>query len=284
MFCELDEPLHPGTLRCWARDDGFGLADLWASSGGAHGGLLTGASARLAVQLDTTVARAGSWTSPGLSDPAPLVDGGNHENLGVVPLLRRGFERIVVFVNGNLSVGSSSGEAVEGVDGQIARLFGRPPTSGQYAGLPARVFEEEDFAGLREGLFAAQEAGEMPWHLGPLRVSRLNDFGLEPRTVQVLWMCNEVPRVWADELPDETKNSIGSARGLGTGLVQFPHYSAAFANLSDPLWLTARQVNLLAHVWDHSVRRRAAEFERLLGPDPRTTTLKLETDDADLDP
>lgn len=255
---------HPkGTFSCALPPSGFSLADVCAASSHAMGSSLTRMAVGYGLSVDTIVPRAAPWTSPSLPRPSPLVDGGEFEYTGITPLLRRGFDRLVVFLNSNTTVGAGGSDYVAGVDGQIARLFGRPPSGGMYADKPLRLFHPEDLEAIAAGLAASQARGELPWHLGEHEIVAMNPLGLRPRKVRILWMTNEAATAWMERLPTDTRGALGYT-GLGSGFLRFPHYPVLFCNTSDPLWLMPRQVNLLAHMWDHAVRARHAEFEALL--------------------
>lgn len=249
------------TAEIEARPGGFGLADLWAATGMAPGSALVRLSRRFGWQLDGTVPRVAQWVAPLMPHTSQLVDGGTVEPLGVVPLLERGFERIVVFVNGTSTVGSRASDCVDGVDGQITRLFGRPPTGGFYADDPLHLFAPADLQAVIEGLKESKARGELPWHLGDIQVTGLNQFGLHPRTVKILWMCNEMPAGFAARLPEATRAEL--RKSLTSDLASHPHYRVAFTNGFDMFRMTPRQVNLLAHQWDFAVRAREHALEAL---------------------
>ncbi|HLF67195.1 MAG TPA: hypothetical protein VI522_06205, partial [Gammaproteobacteria bacterium] len=59
-----------------------------------------------------------------------FTDGGDLENTGIIPLLRRQFKLIIAFINTSLplkSINYNDGNYVNGIDAQISRLFGRQP-------------------------------------------------------------------------------------------------------------------------------------------------------------
>lgn len=262
LFGESPEPYGRSCAVSRLAPGCFGLADLWAATGMAPGSLMAELGSRFGFTLDRLVPRVARWAAPSLPDPSPLVDGGVVEPLGIVPLLRRGFDRIVVFLNGNKGVGSSASDRVHGVDGEISRLFGRPASSGYYADDPLHIFAPADLEAVAEGLVASKERGELPWHLGTVHVAALNRFGLTPRPAQVLWMCNDRPSAWIEQLPEDTRNALGLT-GLTSGLRAHPHYRVAFTS-TDMFRMQARQLNLLAHQWDHAVRAREDAFEAML--------------------
>ncbi|MEL6345115.1 MAG: hypothetical protein AAFV53_18550 [Myxococcota bacterium] len=146
-----------GTIRL--RPDGFNLSDLWGSTGNAPGGVMARLAGMFGFEKDSFDQRIGVWASSGRPYGDPLVDGGYYENMGLLPLLRRGFDRIVAFMNSNSTVGGSGGEMVNGVDGQIARLFGRPPSSGLWANQELRLFPPEELEAVTTGLKASAARG-----------------------------------------------------------------------------------------------------------------------------
>jgi len=241
-------------------DEWFGLPDLLAATGGAPGGVLVEIAAMLGLRAEHLVLQAAHWL--GLDTTPLLVDGGYVENTGILGALRRGADRLIVLVNSNVGLGSRlSPFTVEGLEGQIARLFGRTPTLGLYAREPLALFEEDELPALAEALAAAKERGEMPWTLGDHRLREDNVLGLPPRPVRVYWQLNEVPSAWAEQLPDETQRSLATPFA---DLHRVPHLPVAFAQVGWIFRLRPTQIAAMVTMHDHALRSRPDEVWQAL--------------------
>ena len=186
-------------------------------------------------------------------------DGGNLENTGIMALLRRRIPRIIAFVNAEtpLSWDAAAGQVT--VDSQLPPLFGlQPKESGRpYAPYPSssalvsaaaapfrnnQVFEPAAFNVLIDQLWKAHQAGGSAiCHQTDLTVrdnARFGIYGAGP--VDVLWMYNNPVTAFGDRLDDTVKIGMAADPVLYR---RFPNYDTIFQ-----LHLTARQVNLLAHL------------------------------------
>lgn len=242
--------------------ESFGLPDLMAATGGAPGGVLVEIASLLGLHADDLVLRAAHWL--GL-DPAPfLVDGGYVENTGLLSALRRGADRVMVMVNSNVGLGSRlSPFSVQGLEGQIARLFGQSVRFGAYAGQPLRLFEEDGLVALADALTASKARGELPWALMDHRLTEDNLLGLPPKTVRVYWQLNEVPSAWASRLPDDTLKSLNQPFGE---LRRVPHLAVAFAYGGYLFRLRKEQLGAMVALHDHALRSRSDDvWEALVG-------------------
>ncbi|MBX2801908.1 MAG: patatin-like phospholipase family protein [Myxococcales bacterium] len=240
----------------------FALPDLLGATGGAVGGVLVQLSRRLGIDPGHLVLHAAHWLGPG-STPF-LVDGGYVENTGIIPALRRGAMRLAVFVNTKTAVPTGkSARHVDGVDGQISRLFGRAPTRGMYSGDPLPLFPEAELAAVSQGFRASAARGELPWALVDHQIRPDNALQLEPRSVRIYWQVNEVPASWAARLPAEVQRALSSRFGTLHGV---PHLSVAFAHGRYPFRLHSAQVAIMQELHAHALQSRPREvWQGLLG-------------------
>ncbi|MEN0066567.1 MAG: hypothetical protein AAGA48_30810 [Myxococcota bacterium] len=245
--------------------EAFGLEDLLASTGGAPGGVLVEIATWLGLHTDNLVLQSAHWL--GLDFAPFLVDGGYVENTGLLAALRRGADRIAVFVNSNTRLGNRhSPFTVEGLEGQIARLFGRTPSFGAYAGDPLPLFPEDELLPLAEALAASKARGEMPYALLDHRLRPDNALGLPERMVRIYWHLNEVPEGWAAQLPPDTQRAFGTFGELHA----VPHLAVAFAQGGYLFRLRPMQLGAMVALHDHALRSRPDEVWSALldGPDP----------------
>ncbi len=183
-----------------------------------------------------------------------FADGGNLENLGIMPLLARGFARLLVLVNTDQGVAldPESGETV--VSGDIPPLFGLQPFSREHGYVPysqdpgsgpnrmyrhSQVFPTEAFAPLQQALLAAKRAG------GSLLVRQTLEVLANPwfdvpaqAAVEVLWVHNDSVRAWSRQLPDATQVELDLL-----SLDDFPLYGTI-----TQLHLPPTLVNAVAHL------------------------------------
>ena len=75
----------------------------------------------------------------------------------------------------------------------------------------------------------------------------------------MFWIYNERVKKWEDKLRPEIRDSIGSG-SLGS----FPHYKTFFQNPPAIIDLSAKQVNLLAHLSCWNVMSNSETFKHML--------------------
>lgn len=185
-----------------------------------------------------------------------FADGGNLENLGITPLLARGFARLLVFVNSDqgVNVDPESGEIV--VADALPPLFGLQPFCEKTRSYPvysdtqpgeganrmfrhSQVFETTAFASLQQGLLAAKRAGGSLLVKQTLAVLQNTWFNVPAQpSVEVLWVYNDSVHAWWKQLPDATQIELDLQ-----SVDDFPLYGTVTQlHLSHPL------VNAVAHL------------------------------------
>lgn len=175
-------------------------------------------------------------------------DGGNLENLGVIPLLLRGVEKMVVFINTKHPLESDSN-----INTSLLNLFGQDPGF-----MHNQVFRKDQFAPLVANLRSKNENGEPALHKDTFRVVRNRNFGVEPGEVEVLWVYNERVEKWEQQLLPEVSDLLQ----LGQ-LHNFPHYKTFFQNPPKPLDLTPVQAELLANLSCYNVMENETPFRQI---------------------
>jgi len=181
-------------------------------------------------------------------------DGGILENTGIVPLLRRGYKVIFAFVNSPFPVNSDDSGCVNGIDGQISRLFGFIPSDDYGSSQNTQIFASEQFAALATGLKAARAAGGPVVYADHYPILPSNPFQLVSYTPQIFWVYNDRNEAWFNELSGNVQDLFTDSDPFDY-LGNFPHYATVFQNDGELLYLTPRQVNLLAHMWSFTVQR-----------------------------
>lgn len=200
-----------------------------------------------------------------------LGDGGCLDNYGLLPLLQRGVETIIVLVNTPTKLDIDWGpgsDAYKGhIDAYLPPLFGVHEQQKGIALHHNQVFPREELAELVTALQATKRGG------GPLiavREHKVLDnawWGIRGgRSVRIAWVyLDRVPRFEAD-LPARTAQVIklGQKHVLGGPFQEFPNYATMGQNALSLVRLTPAQVRLLANLCSWVVLDQRAAFESLL--------------------
>ncbi len=182
-------------------------------------------------------------------------DGGNLENQGIMPLLRRRLLKVIAFVNTEtqLSVQGAKSEVV--VDSDLPPLFGLEwsATKGEYVAISSsspfrfnQVFDRATFDDLRSQLWARAQAGATAMAVQQdVPVAANTHYGVPAGRVDILWVYLHPVGWWQNRLHDTVRDWME---------VEFWNYSM-FPNYYtvDQLHLNERQVNLLAHLTSWNV-------------------------------
>jgi hypothetical protein len=163
-------------------------------------------------------------------------DGGNLENLCLMPLLARKVRRIIVFVNTRRPLlGPGEGE----INRAIPPVFGLGPVR-----TPNAVFSPGKFLDLVEGLQAAKMAGGSLLFKDTYRVQDNAFHGIQGGwDVEILWVYNDRVPAWESALPAAIRDQIGQG-----SLERFPHYKTMGENKPSIIDLRPEQALLLAHL------------------------------------
>ncbi|MEM7294589.1 MAG: hypothetical protein AAF420_14510, partial [Pseudomonadota bacterium] len=178
-------------------------------------------------------------------------DGGHLENLGIMPLILRGVEKLVVFVNTKDKLESGNlGEINDSI----------PPLFGQKPGFTLNhVFPRSQYQKLVDGLLEAKSSGTVMFR-DIYRVGRVPHYGIAGGwDIEVLWVYNHRVDEWEDRLRQEVRDLIGSG-SLGS----FPHYKTFFQNPPAVIDLSGKQVNMLAHLSCWNITRNEDVFREML--------------------
>lgn len=239
----------------------FLLSDVMGSSGAAPGAFLD----QLGFS-DVGFPEFNDWPAVDLGQvPSALysfVDGGNLEDTGIVSLLYRQYPVIVAFVNAELPIGTKSDEAVDGISGQISRLFGKNPKKKLGNNQDTQVFNNDhgEFAALVQDLNKSRSEGAFA--LGDYTIRANNAFGIEPYPgdgkVSVLWFYLNLNQDWRGQITDKQVLAVLDSQSKKNNFKNFPNYSTIGQNRGDLdipelLWLTAEQVQLAANMTAFSV-------------------------------
>ena len=220
--------------------------------------------------------RTECWPIPstvGQSHVHMFTDGGDIENFGIIPLLRRRVRSIVVFINTvwplSLAFDANHGWPVDPkpesriIDPFLAPLFGAPSVRFPHN----HVFPDTDFPVLLRTLQEAKRAGRVVMATMHHTVQDNVWWGLSGGwDVRVSWVYNERVPEWEALLPADTREAVerGSADPPSGPLAHFPHYRTQGQNRGALIRLTPTQINLLSHLGCWTVTSCADEISEVL--------------------
>jgi len=210
------------------------------------------------------IANAEGFDNTTESSPAMFGDGGAVENYGLMPLLRRGVAKLVVFIDTSTplcmeplepSVSEIGMDALDVYLGPLfgVRLKGMDQDYWLSHGMELRnnqVFENENgqFAKLVSSLQHKKRAGLPVTASTTLRTVPNQYWGLEqPYEVQVKWVYLERVQCWEEKLESTLQSQLQKQED--NEFRSFPHYDTLHQNSGlDVISLSAPQANLLSHL------------------------------------
>lgn len=245
----------------------FLLSDIFGSTGAAPGIILDqlGAPEWFPRFSYWPVAAAGAQPAATYS----FIDGSGLENTGIVPLLRRQYPLILAFINSRQPVGATGPATVDGLDHQVARLFGLKP-QGSSNDQDTQIFPSAQFKTLADGLRAAKANGQPAYFIDSYPIVQPNAFDIPAYPaypgngeVTVMWFYNELNPNWQRRLSSQVQALLASTDPTNY-LANFPNLKTYFQNHSPAgipqlLQYTPEQINLLAHMWTYTVMDDAGE-------------------------
>lgn len=194
-------------------------------------------------------------------------DGGNLENLGIMPLLKRGVEKIVVFINTEDELIDKKGGLK--INDSLKALFtgmGEPlfHKSSKMFDLNY-VFKNEDFKITVDGLFEAKHdisrCGMVFKKTYKIVANR--HYGIKGDwESEILWVYNFKPKPWTDDLGDNLKEKLSYKSWWKK---RFPYFKTSYQNRPSVVDMSPLQANLLANLTCWVVRKNKALFKEMLG-------------------
>eukprot|EP00298_Acanthocystis_sp_HF-20_P023763 c33569_g1_i1.p1 GENE.c33569_g1_i1~~c33569_g1_i1.p1 ORF type:complete len:573 (+),score=166.33 c33569_g1_i1:46-1719(+) len=182
-----------------------------------------------------------------------LADGGNLENTGIISLIQRKVEYIVVFDN------TGTGPSTDNQN--LQSLFGVGNAQKAETGFYYKnnqIFPEEAFYRIRDQLnekFLQQEAT-----IATITVKTVENlwWGVKPGfECRLTWVYLNAPSKWINRLPVETQNAINDKDS--DLFKDFPYYP------TQEFFLNTTQINLLAELTNYVVRSQPELFKKAFG-------------------
>ena len=206
-----------------------------------------------------------------------FTDGGDLENYGLIPLLRRRVPAVLVFINTvwPLSLDEETqawpddldeiSVSRRRIDPFLAPLFGAPGRRFPHN----RVFPESDYADVVAGLQRAKRGGATVMIETTHRVQTNAWWRVEGGwDVRVCWVYNDHVEEWVRALAPSLRSAVRQGQASSTGpFARFPHYLTRGQNPGALIRLTPAQTSLLAHLSSWNVIRNREALEACLtGP------------------
>lgn len=207
-----------------------------------------------------------SYWPPSSLEPAAqdveIGDGGDSENSGIYPLLRRRVERIVMVYNPPVAVSRREDwdpMARDPVLGEIsdafACLWGIYVNPGEYNNTI--VFPRDTFPGIAAALQDSQASGKGAVTTVELTTVENERFGIPAGiTTRLTILYLAASTAWEDRLPADVRAALRTKTFPG-----FPFYPTSDLSLS------AEKVNLLATLTGWTAKANVNEFQDIVGGD-----------------
>ncbi|WP_284126142.1 patatin-like phospholipase domain-containing protein [Parerythrobacter aestuarii] len=193
-----------------------------------------------------------------------FTDGGNLENFGLMAMLQRKVEKIVVFVDSEDPLPDSWDIVMDNSD--VTPLFGL-----KNKGMPNnQVFKSSEYKPLLRGWIEAQRGRGLAMFAQKLAVQKNGWFGIDGGwDVEILWVYTAPVTNWIDQLSGDMQQKVYEGIDGHEPLAHFPNYLTADENHLLTIDLSKPQAALLADMYAWAIKQEADAFRAHLPP--RTT-------------
>jgi hypothetical protein len=184
----------------------FSLADMMATSGNAPGTVinrinLTGLGAPEIYLWSPHQHWDNKYKLENTSDEYAIGDGGNSENLGLVPLLKRKVEKIIVFANSKKPITRDSNTGDIEINDAVCKVFGVYPSYSSFGNHDMAVHVLENNRGeldtLKNVLYRKMGTNEALIVTRKYKVRENLKFGVYTNgydSVEITWVYNDNPK------------------------------------------------------------------------------------------
>ena len=201
-----------------------------------------------------------------------LTDGGDVDQFGIIPLLRRRVTAVVVFINTlwplaldyDPTAWPPTGDVSQPVvEPFLGSLFGGPGRQSPHS----RVFPEQDFAQVVSALQTEKRAGRPLVAILTHTVQANAWWGIAGGwDVRVCWVYHDRVGMWEERLAPDVRATVSAGRSPAAEgpVARFPHYLTRGQNPGQLIQLTPMQVNLLSDLACWTVTHSADRLEEFL--------------------
>lgn len=249
------------TVRIKYKSNVFALSDVLATTGSAPAEYLD----KYLVNIGFPEFKYWSPKEPQDAKEYDFVDGGYMDNTGIIPLLRRDVDRIVVFVNTDSDLVHKDKDSKEEVSQMIKSLFVQLPDHHSMKDYDKnKVFEggQEQFDSLKSKFIALNKAGKPAVVKESYTTIENKTFGVEAgKQVEVVWVHNAYVSEWTDQLTDLDlkKYVLDEAKNKN-----FPNYSTFFTDGAKIIDVDWSQANLMAQLASYVIDSNSGLFQDFL--------------------
>ncbi|WP_346859457.1 hypothetical protein [uncultured Draconibacterium sp.] len=174
-------------------------------------------------------------------------DGGILENSGIMPLLKRGVKKIIVFSNGSTPLSIQTSGEIE-LSSSIPALFHKLPNQyGEKDFTDNIVFakQEKKYKALVKKLYQLKADGKPAIVKDTYAVTEQPCHGIKGGyDVEIIWVYNDIVRNWINALPVDIQIRLGKNEFGKT----FPMLATFMENFPHIIDLRSEQANLAAHL------------------------------------
>jgi len=173
-------------------------------------------------------------------------DGGILENLGIMPMLKRGVKKLIIFVNCKTKLRKDDKGDVA-IASSIPALFHQINNQNGEGNFDENVifaFQEDKYDKLVDGLLNKIRLGESAIFTDTYDVTTQPHHNIKGGSkVDIMWVYNSRVDNWVNKLPIEIKHKLVNDK-YGK---RFPNYKTFMENFPSIIDMTPEQVNLMAH-------------------------------------
>lgn len=173
-------------------------------------------------------------------------DGGIFENLGIMPMLRRGVKKLIIFVNCQTQLGyDESNNPI--IASSIPALFHEIPNQNGEKNFDENIVfanQENKFKKLVKGLNDAFTKNKAAIYTDTYSVTKQDCHNIRGGSeVEIMWVYNVRIGNWVDKLPLEIRHNL-ETKVYGE---RFPNYKTFMENFPHIIDMKPEQVNLMGH-------------------------------------
>ncbi len=193
-----------------------------------------------------------------------FADGGGLENLGIMPLLKRGVKKIIVFSNCETELKGSNESNKEITNSIPALFYALKDNYGQEDFKDNIVFANQKgkYEILVKALMQKNKDGLPPIFVDKYQVTPQPCYGIEGNyEVEIMWVYNSKCSKWYNQLSKEVQDLITGKKEFSN----FPFYKTFMQNPPHIIDLTPEQVNLEAHLSSWGLIESIDELKKFAG-------------------
>lgn len=193
-----------------------------------------------------------------------FADGGGLENLGIMPLLKRGVKKIIVFSNCETELKVKDDSTIQITDSIPALFHPIKDNYGQADFKDNIVFanQEDKYKKLVNALMQKNIDGLPPIFVDTYQVTPQVCYGIEGNyEVEIMWVYNSKCSKWFDQLSKDVQGLITEKKEFSN----FPFYKTFEQNPPNIIDLMPEQVNLEAHLSSWELMESMDEIKKFAG-------------------